>query len=229
MGEPRPLGTQAHRPLGLVALPRPRVLVAPGRPAFVLSSVTQGGGRLVEADEEADAVVWTTWRDVEALREVLAGHPAVRWVQLPMAGVERLAEAGLFSSGEAPGVVWTCAKGCFAEPVAEHALCLALAGLRRLPERARARSWGEPAGLSLYGSRVTILGGGGIATSLLELLAPFRVRATVVRRTAEPLAGAERTVGASELHDVLPGSLVVFVALALSPSTVGVISRRRSP
>jgi phosphoglycerate dehydrogenase-like enzyme len=209
----------------LVARLPPRVLVAPGRPDFVLSAVGQGGGRVVEADEEADAVVWTTWREIGSLRAVLAGRPAVRWVQLPMAGVERVAESGLFSSTEAAGVIWTCAKGCYAEPVAEHALCLALAGLRGLRERARASSWGEPAGVSLFGARVTVLGGGGIATSLLELLAPFRVRATVVRRTVRPLARAERTVDLSELHDVLPGSLVVFVALALSPSTVGVISR----
>ena len=29
--------------------------------------------------------------------------------------------------------IWTCAKGAYAQPVAEHALTLALAGLRLLP------------------------------------------------------------------------------------------------
>ena len=37
--------------------------------------------------------------------------------------------SGLFDDGR----VWTCAKGSYAEPVAEHALALALAGLRQLP------------------------------------------------------------------------------------------------
>ena len=60
--------------------------------------------------------------------------------------------------------IWTCAKGSYAEPVAEHALTLALAGLRHLPTRIAARSWGIPAGTSLYDQQVTILGGGGITT-----------------------------------------------------------------
>jgi len=70
---------------------------------------------------------------------------------------------------------------------------------------------------------VTILGGGGITHFLLEHLAPFGVEATVVRRQVEPVPGAARTVTMSELHEVLPGALVVFLALALSPSTTGII------
>ena len=114
-------------------------------------------------------------------------------------------------------------QGSYAEPVAEHALALALAGLRQLPTRVRARSWGKPAGLSLYDQRVTILGGGGITASLLEQLAPFRVEATVVRRRPDPVAGAARTVSVSELREVLPGALVVFLALALTPSSEHII------
>jgi phosphoglycerate dehydrogenase-like enzyme len=119
--------------------------------------------------------------------------------------------------------IWTCAKGSYAEPVAEHALALTLAGLRHLPERVTARSWGIPAGTSLYDQRVTILGGGGITASLLEQLAPFRVEATVVRRSPDPVAGAARTVQVDQLHEVLPGSLVVVLALALTPATRGII------
>jgi len=58
----------------------------------------------------------------------------------------------------------------------------------------------------------------------LALLAPFNVQATVVRRTASPVAGAVRTVTTAELHSTLPGALVVFVALALTPETVHIIS-----
>jgi phosphoglycerate dehydrogenase-like enzyme len=122
-----------------------------------------------------------------------------------------------------PGRVWTSAKGLYAHPVAEHALMLALAGLRILPERIRAHSWGTPAGTSLYGAPVTILGGGGITDELLRLLAPFGVQATVVRRQAQPVRGAARTVTTAELDDVLPGALVVFLALALTRETERII------
>ena len=110
-------------------------------------------------------------------------------------------------------------QGSYAQPVAEHALLLALAGLRLLPERIRAHSWGTPAGTSLYGAPITILGGGGVTRELLRLLKPFGVEATVVRRHAEPLPGAVRTVTTGEVDDVLPGALVVFLALALTPAT----------
>ena len=70
---------------------------------------------------------------------------------------------------------------------------------------------------------MTILGGGGIAASLLQLLAPFRVTATVVRRTAEPVPGAARTVPTSQLAEALADAQVVFLALALTPATERII------
>jgi phosphoglycerate dehydrogenase-like enzyme len=206
----------------LVDRPPPRILVAPGRPEHALEAVHQGGGTLA-TDEPLDGLVWTAF-DPDALLETLAAHPGLRWVQLPMAGIDKVVEAGVFDRPHPSGLVWTSAKGSYARPVAEHALCLALAGLRKLPERARARSWGKQAGISLFDAPVTVLGGGGITQELLALLAPFNVQATVVRRSSAPVAGAVRTVRTAELRSVLPGALVVFVALALSPETVHIIS-----
>jgi phosphoglycerate dehydrogenase-like enzyme len=157
------------------------------------------------------------------LRAVLEDQPDIRWVQLPFAGVENAMEAGIIDDLRA----WTCAKGCYAEPVAEHAVGLAIAGLRHLPERLRAHSWGRAAGTSLYDAPVTILGGGGIAEELLRLLAPMRARVTVVRRHGVPLAGAERTLTTDQLEDALPGALVVFVALALTPETERIVGAKQ--
>ena len=201
-----------------------RVALAPSRPDYAVEAVVQGGGQVVGSDSEAaDALVWDSFT-MDGVLDALGAHPGVRWVQLPMAGVERFFEAGIFASPQASGVTWTCAKGSYARPVAEHALLLALAGLRQLPERARARSWGRQAGISLFEAQVTILGGGGITQELLALLAPFGVHATVVRKSADPLEGAERTVPSTELRSVLPSALVVFVALALTPETEHIIS-----
>jgi phosphoglycerate dehydrogenase-like enzyme len=100
---------------------------------------------------------------------------------------------------------------------------LALAGLRLLPERIEARSWGPQGGTSLYDEPVTILGGGGIAASLLQLLAPFRATTTVVRRTADPVPGAARTLTTSRLGDAIADAKVVFLALALTPTTERII------
>ena len=202
--------------------PKPQVAVAPEPAApWVVQAVVDGGGEIV-APAEAEALVWTSPRGTTDLQEVLAAMPAIRWVQLPWAGVEEFAAAGVFAA--APDVAWTCGKGVYAEPVAEHALALATAGLRHLPDRIRATSWGAQAGLSLYDARVTILGAGGITRCLVDLLTPMRTEVTVVRRDAgRPFDGAARTIGLDRLHDALPDADVVFLALALTAETERVI------
>jgi phosphoglycerate dehydrogenase-like enzyme len=197
----------------------PRVAIGPSSSRFGVDAVRAGGGIPVKLGEHADALVWLSAHDLDGLAAVLEDQPQIRWVQFPFAGVEDAMAAGIIDGSRA----WSSAKGSYAEPVAEHALTLALAGLRLLPDRIRAHSWGPAAGTSLYGARVTILGGGGITEQLLHLLAPFGVEATVVRRKAEPVTGAGRTVATAQLEEVLPGALVVFLALALTPETTGII------
>lgn len=167
--------------------------------------------------DDPEALVWLDSHDVEGLRKALAAAPGVRWVQLPSAGVESVAEVIDHTR------IWTCAKGAYARPVAEHALMLTLAGLRLLPTRIGARSWGKQGGTTLFGEKVTILGGGGISRSLLELLAPFEVQTTVVNRSGNPVPGASRTVPVSELDGTLADALVVVLALSLTPQTRRII------
>jgi phosphoglycerate dehydrogenase-like enzyme len=196
----------------------PRVAIAPFASPAAEQAVRDGGGQVAADPEHADALVWLAFWDAEGLARALQGSPA-RWVQLASAGIEQMAGSGVLD----PARTWTCAKGAYAEPVAEHALALALAGLRCLPERVTATSWGRPAGVTLFDQPVTILGAGGIAASLLRLLVPFRVRATVVRRGGVPLPGAARTVPAAMLTEALADALVVFVVLALTPATERII------
>ena len=113
------------------------------------------GGEAVTLDRDPVGLVWTGGTAAADLRGVLAAHPQIAWVQLPLAGVEALAEGGVIDRQRQ----WTSAKGAYAEPVAEHALALLLAGLRQLPMRARARSWGEPGAATLFDQPVTVLGG----------------------------------------------------------------------
>src|SRR5450755_1361427 len=197
----------------------PRVAVGPAPRDSAYEAIRAGGGEPADVDATADAVVWLDPADIDGLRSALATATSARWIQLPFAGVERVAAAGLLE----PDRIWTSAKGAYAEPVAEHALALALAGLRSLRQRITARSWGKPAGESLYDEPVTILGGGGIAASLLKLLAPFRAPVTVVRRSTDPVRGAARTLPRDRLPEALADARVVFLALALTPATERII------
>ena len=194
-----------------------RVAVAPSRPAHVVAAVEQGGGTVVELGDAPEALVWMAPDDPAGLQDAVRSAPSLRWAQLPFAGIERFVDV------LDPSLTWSCAKGVYADPVAEHALALTLAGLRSLPARARARSWGEQAAATLYDAPVVVLGAGGITESLIGLLAPFRCPVTVVRRSGDPVEGAARTVGTAELDTVLGEALVVVLALALTPETRHVI------
>ncbi|HEY2549143.1 MAG TPA: D-isomer specific 2-hydroxyacid dehydrogenase family protein [Streptosporangiaceae bacterium] len=197
---------------------RPLVAVGPAARPSADQAIRAGGGEPAPVTAAADALVWLDSADVAGLREALGIATSARWVQLPFAGVENMAAAGLLD----PARTWTSAKGAFGEPVAEHALMLAMAGLRQLRQRITARSWGAAAGLSLYDEPVTILGSGGITARLLELLQPMRCQVTVVRRRADPVAGA-LTLPQARLHEALATARVVFVALALTPRTERII------
>jgi phosphoglycerate dehydrogenase-like enzyme len=198
------------------------VAVVPSEASWAVDAIRRGGGEPVRLDQEPLGLVWTDAGAVEELRDVVRGHPEISWVQLPMAGIEQVAEAGVLDHRRQ----WTSAKGAYAEPVAEHALALLLAGLRYLPERARAHSWGQPAALTLFDQPLTIVGGGGITVALLHLLKPFRARVTVVRQRAEPVAGATTTVTSARLHETLPGARGAVLTLALTPQSRRLISRK---
>ncbi len=199
----------------------PRVAVGPGPAPWAAEAIRRGGGQVVALDEDPVGLVWTDGGAMDALRSALAARPNISWVQLPQAGVERAFQAGVVD----PQRRWTSAKGAYAEPVAEHALALILAGLRQLKIRAQARTWGEPAGESLFDQPVTVVGAGGIATVLLRLLEPFRTPVTVVRRQAEPVPGAARTLSTDRLTEALAGARAVVIVVALTPQTQGLIGR----
>jgi len=189
------------------------------------AAVEAGGGTLGALDDDTRGIVWLANEDPDGLVDALREYPQIQWVQLPWAGVDAFAEA--LAENDRDDLLWTSAKGAYAQPVAEHALALSLATLRMLPERARASSWGEKKGESLYGARVTIVGAGGIAVELLRLLEPFSAEVTVVRRSSGEVPGAQRTVTSDQLDEVLPDTDVLILAAASTGETRHMIDARR--
>jgi phosphoglycerate dehydrogenase-like enzyme len=183
-------------------------------------SVRAGNGVLV-VPEAAEAVVWADVGGVDRLGALLAANPAIRWVQLPMAGVEHFLP--LIDAERR----WTSGKGLYDEPVAELAMALLLAGQRGLTTYARVRRWSEPQGRGLFRARLTLLGGGGITGALLRLLQPFEPDVTVVRRRPRPMPAARRVLAPERLEEALSRADGVVVALALTPETEGIIAARQ--
>src|SRR5688572_8474020 len=109
----------------------PRVALGPpSAPAWMAEAIRAGGGEVVDL-AEAEALVWSDSRAVDALADALENADHVRWVQLPFAGIESVVH--LIDDDR----LWTCGKGVYAEPCAELALTLALAGMRGLGTYAR--------------------------------------------------------------------------------------------
>ena len=177
--------------------------------------IRHAGGTLVQSQPAGVVVDYST--APSELRELVRAEAGIRWVQLPTAGIEAFAE----SLAERPDIVWTSAKGAYAKPVAEHALALVLALLRELPKRVVARSWAERSGRSLHGMNAVVVGAGGVALEAIRLLRVFDVKVTAVRRLQDPVPGAQRTIGITELPGILPDADVVLLAASLTPTTRG--------
>lgn len=205
--------------MGMGTGDRAAIAVEPktGRYESLEEAVVAGGGVIVPI-EEADALVWADPTVPHDLPAMLARNPEVSWVGLPFAGIEPYA-AYLDHDR-----VWTCARGVYARPVAEHVLALGLSGLRAVIRYARTPQWSPHAGRNLIDGHIVIFGAGGITTELLRLLEGFECTTTVIRRTAEPMEGADQTVTLDRRLDVLGDADLVVLALALTPVTERVIS-----
>ena len=166
-----------------------------------------------------EALIVTRSAGDQEIRELLAAHPTIRWVQLPSAGVDRWID--LIRSH--PHLEWTSAKGAYARPVAEFALALTLAALRRLHEFSRESAWSRQRGSTLYGKEVAVLGAGAIGREYIRLIQPFETRISAIRRSPEPIAGTYRTTGIDGLSRILPSTHVLLVAASSTSATRGVI------
>lgn len=223
----RAVVTDAGAPLPVDApAPGPVAILPAGRGTELHEdAVASAGGTVAPVGPETAGLVWLDPRDPAGLSDTLDAAPSIGWVQLPFAGVDAFA-ALIEAHGDR--VLFTSAKGAYAEPVAEHALALTLGTLRVLQKRARARSWAtEPEGVSLYGRNVVVIGAGGIALEYIRLLAPFDVSVTVVRRSEAPVTGADRTVTTDALDDVLPDADVVMIAAAMTSGTSKLFGARQ--
>ncbi|WP_280221456.1 D-isomer specific 2-hydroxyacid dehydrogenase family protein [Nocardia neocaledoniensis] len=199
------------------------IAIGPEQPSTrLLEKAIVGAGAKVGELADADALIWTGTPD--AFPAALPA--AVRWVQLPAAGIEDFFDAGVFAAH--PDVLFTSAAGAFAHSVAEHALMLLLAGVRYLPEHLRATSWQQreffPHVGSLRGKTVTILGAGGIGRALIPMLAPLGAHVIAVNRSGKPVTGAGipaevETVPAEQLSRVWSHTDHVVVAAPATAET----------
>lgn len=195
---------------------RSGIHVAPdsGRVDSLSEAVTAGGATLAKA-EDASALVWADPSRALEVAAYIEQMPNLSWVALPFAGIEPYLPA---IRGRTD-LVWTCARDVYSRPVAEHAVGLAIAGLRHVVGYARTDSWSAQVGTMLIDGRVTIFGGGGIAREVISLLQGWNCEITVVKRTISDVAGAARVLAQADAVAAVRDADAVILALPLTDQT----------
>jgi phosphoglycerate dehydrogenase-like enzyme len=157
------------------------------------------------------------------------------WIHSAAAGVR----GALFPEMLASPVQLTNSAGIHAIPIAETVvggLLYLLRGLDMAVEQQRERRWDksrfvadDSALRELGGSRVLIIGTGGIGSEVARRAAAFGAHCVGVRRnpTRGTPTGFERAVGLDALDDELPAADVVVLAAPLTAETSGVLSAER--
>jgi D-3-phosphoglycerate dehydrogenase len=163
--------------------------------------------------------------------EILAAAKKARFIQKLGAGVDRID----LKICEERGIGVARLAGGNAIPVAEHALLLILATLRRLPlndRLTRAGEWRkeEARGVNrqLHGKRVGLVGLGAIGKELAKLLKGFEAE-IVYYDPFPPAPEVEQKLGVRglALDELLATSDIVSLHLPLMPSTANLINRER--
>lgn len=183
--------------------------------------------------EHRDAEVLVVWRNTSAnLADAAKEMSALRLVQTLAAGPDSVLAAGF-----ADNVAITSGRSLHDGPVAEHALALILAAVRRLDqlmESQKASTWNQPYNAAqsapdteqlytLDGARVTIWGFGSIAGRLAPLLATLGANVTGVASSKGERYGFP-VVADDEFPEVLRSTDVLVSILPATQETADALN-----
>lgn len=161
------------------------------------------------------------------LHHDLDGFPALRFIQLTSAGLDRVPLERI----RARGIRLFNARGVYSVPMAEFALSGVLALCKQsrfFTDRQRERRWEKRRDLrELYGRAVTILGCGSVGTECAGRFAAFGCAVTGVDLFPRTDAAFAAMLPLERLDELLPGTDVLVLTLPLSPETRHLLDARR--
>ncbi len=181
------------------------------------------------ADEDfvknADILLFFYWRDA---KRVIPMMKNVKMIQAMSAGVDYI------NFDIIPKDAIVCSNaGANATGVAEHAVALLLASLKRIPYRDRKMREGEfPQMLEsrlLRGKKIGIVGFGNIGQRIARMLSCFGVKIYAINRSGK-YEGDINVVLVGTIDDldaILPQMDIVILSLPLTRETYGLFNRER--
>lgn len=244
-----PLATQsdhsytAFQTTAETSLPRPRIVVPDDYPSVLTGTRAEAGLRTLGdvtlytergADDEAELI-----RRVGDAEVVLNIRAHARFTARVLESCPRLRIISIWGTGtdhvdldacRARGVAVVGTPGVNAHAVAEHAVALMLAALRRittLDAELRRGEWARAPIAQLEGKTVGVVGFGAIGRRAAKLASAFGARVLVT--TAGPDHGRADAAGArhASIESLLADSDIVTLHLRLDPSTAGYLTRER--
>jgi phosphoglycerate dehydrogenase-like enzyme len=210
----------------MTSTPRPvRLHIAPSDHDWAppLQTAAEDAGATIVPAADASALLWLLNTGGQQLTDLL--HDGIGWVQLRSAGVEQWIDDGALDADRQ----WTAARGIYAQTVAEHALLLALSGLKLLPQYARAQTWdpdGKHQGRLLRDCTVAVIGAGGIGTEIIRYLAPMGPHVVAITRSGRQVEGAHEHLAAADLDTVWPRADVIILAAPATAETHHLVGNR---
>jgi phosphoglycerate dehydrogenase-like enzyme len=196
-----------------------------------LAGAAPGVELLVAADEaaarrlipEADALYGNL------TPELLAAARALRWVQTPMAGLERYMFPALVESQ----ITLTNARGIYSDVIADHVFAYVLAFARDLPRLLRAqreRRWlpeGQVGAFQIQGMTAGIVGFGGIGSEVARRALCVGMRVLAVDPAPHGAVEGVDVWPPERLDELLAASDFVIVCAPETPTTRGLFDAER--
>jgi phosphoglycerate dehydrogenase-like enzyme len=180
--------------------------------------------RIADAD-----VLLTTWHSPFITPEILGAGPRVKLIAHCGGEVKSRVAEPIFDY-----VTITNAADPMASGVAEMALTLVLALVRRIPEYAAEMRNGVirtneqvSEGETLRGRKVGIVGFGRIGRAFAELIKPFKIELLASDPYAQREVVTERSASLVQLDQLVGTCSVVVLAAALTPETRNLFDQRR--
>jgi len=157
----------------------------------------------------------------------IASGGRLRWIQSSAAGLDHCMHPAVVDSD----IVVCSASGVLSDQVAEHALALIGAILRKLPafhEAQKRKAFVRQPTDDLHGKRVGIVGFGGVGRRIAELLAPYRVEIVATDYFSTQVPSHVEAVWLPDgLPDLLARSEIVILCVPLTDATRGMIGERQ--
>lgn len=185
-----------------------------------ITELTEAGHQEVARD---DAEFWVFNGGPEDFPESVP--EGLGFVQAPFAGVEHLMDV-IRSSG----VRWANGAGLYDNTVAESTLALLLAQLHAHKYVAQSGSWSNHQEVEDHTSflfedkTVAIVGAGGIAVRLIDLLKPFGVEVIAVNRSGREVPGADEVLTFKDIDSVWPRADYFVILAPLTDETYRMVN-----